>query len=63
MRKPDSNVIVSVWHPVGPPGYQPLGDVITLGLDPPTAPVQVWLCGSHTRKGTDITDRQRRTSK
>ena len=33
--------IVSVWRPVAPPGYAPLGDVATLGREPPTQPVQV----------------------
>jgi len=33
--------IVSIWRPVGPPGYKPLGDVITQGLDPPPNPVEV----------------------
>ena len=41
VRKVDANTVVSVWHPVGPPGYQPLGDVISMGLDPPGFPVQV----------------------
>ncbi|KAK9819963.1 hypothetical protein WJX72_004515 [[Myrmecia] bisecta] len=33
---------VSIWHPVPPPGYKPLGDVATLGFDPPGHPVQVY---------------------
>ena len=41
IAKAESSVTVSIWHPIGPPGYRALGDVITLGLDPPTAPVQV----------------------
>ena len=32
---------VSVWRPVAPPGYAPLGDVATLGREPPPQPVQV----------------------
>ena len=32
---------MSVWRVVAPPGYGALGDVVSLGLDPPTAPVQV----------------------
>lgn len=33
--------LVSVWRPVAPPGYAPLGDVATLGREPPPQPVQV----------------------
>lgn len=39
-RKADSETIC-VWRPIGPPGYVPLGDVISFGLDPPPNPVQV----------------------
>ncbi|KAK9834254.1 hypothetical protein WJX81_000411 [Elliptochloris bilobata] len=34
--------MVSVWRPVAPPGYAPLGDVATLGREPPPQPVQVY---------------------
>ena len=40
-RKEDSGVIISIWRPIGPPGYKPLGDVVSLGRDPPPNPVQV----------------------
>ena len=33
--------MVSIWRPVGPPGYKPLGDVISQGVDPPSNPVEV----------------------
>lgn len=33
--------IISVWRVIAPPGYGALGDVVSVGLDPPTAPVQV----------------------
>ncbi len=34
------NGIISVWRVVAPPGYGALGDVVSVGLDPPNAPVQ-----------------------
>lgn len=40
-RMADKGGIVSVWRVVSPPGYGSLGDVVSLGLDPPTAPVTV----------------------
>ena len=39
----DKGEIISVWRVVSPPGYGALGDVVSLGLDPPTAPVTVSL--------------------
>ena len=39
----DKGEIISVWRVVSPPGYGSLGDVVSLGLDPPTAPVTVSL--------------------
>jgi hypothetical protein len=39
-RMPERGII-SVWRVVAPPGYGALGDVVSVGLDPPTAPVQV----------------------
>ena len=36
-----SSGLVSVWRPLAPPGYAPLGDVATLGREPPPQPVQV----------------------
>jgi hypothetical protein len=41
--------IVSVWRVVAPPGYGALGDVVSLGLDPPSAPVQAQLPGPRQR--------------
>lgn len=35
--------MISVWRVVAPPGYGALGDVVSVGLDPPNAPVQVSL--------------------
>jgi vacuolar protein sorting-associated protein 13A/C len=32
----------SFWRPVTPPGYKPVGDVVSLGFDPPAEPVQVY---------------------
>ena len=40
-RMADRGEIISVWRVVSPPGYGALGDVVSLGLDPPTAPVTV----------------------
>ena len=37
------NSLISVWHPVSPAGYRPIGDVLTMGLDPPPEPVTVRL--------------------
>ena len=42
-RMADKGEIISVWRVVSPPGYGSLGDVVSLGLDPPTAPVTVSL--------------------
>lgn len=42
-RMPENGMIISVWRVVAPPGYGALGDVVSMGLDPPTAPVQVLL--------------------
>ncbi|KAK9908805.1 hypothetical protein WJX75_003140 [Coccomyxa subellipsoidea] len=36
------NGMISVWRVVAPPGYGALGDVVSVGLDPPNAPVQVY---------------------
>ena len=36
----DAPPIITVWRPVCPAGYAPLGDIISLGLDPPAAPVR-----------------------
>jgi hypothetical protein len=33
---------VSVWRPVGPPGYVVLGDVAVMGLDSPPQPVRLY---------------------
>ena len=45
------SAVVSVWRVVAPPGYGALGDVVSLGLDPPTAPVQArpTICSSRTQ--------------
>lgn len=40
-KKNESGTIITVWRPIGPPGYSSLGDVISLGVDPPSSPVQV----------------------
>jgi len=40
-RMPENGIIISVWRVIAPPGYGALGDVVSMGLDPPTAPVQV----------------------
>lgn len=40
-KKDESGTIITVWHPIGPPGYKALGDVISLGVDAPSSPVQV----------------------
>ena len=40
-RMADRGEIISVWRVVSPPGYGALGDVVSLGMDPPTAPVTV----------------------
>ena len=40
-KKDESGTIITVWRPIGPPGYRPLGDVISLGVDAPSSPVQV----------------------
>ena len=40
-RMADKGEIISVWRVVSPPGYGALGDVVSLGMDPPTAPVTV----------------------
>ena len=34
--------VISVWRPVGPPGYHALGDVAMPGLEPPARPVTVY---------------------
>lgn len=41
------NGIISVWRVVAPPGYGALGDVVSVGLDPPNAPVQVLKAWQH----------------
>lgn len=46
------NGIISVWRVVAPPGYGALGDVVSVGLDPPNAPVQVMMHGKHMPKHT-----------
>lgn len=42
-RDKDGNA-VSVWRPVGPPGFKPVGDVAVVGFDKPLEPVQVSAC-------------------
>ncbi len=39
---PPSSRTVSVWRPVGPPGYVALGDVVVPGLEPPQSPVRLY---------------------
>jgi vacuolar protein sorting-associated protein 13A/C len=34
--------VLSVWRPVGPPGYAALGDVAMPGSEPPARPVTVY---------------------
>ena len=41
-KKDDAGATISIWHPIGPPGYKPLGDVISFGMDAPSNPVQVF---------------------
>ena len=36
----DALPVITVWRPICPAGYAPLGHVIALGLDPPAAPVR-----------------------
>lgn len=33
---------VTVWRPVAPPGYAPLGDVLSIGFDQPNHPVRTY---------------------
>jgi hypothetical protein len=46
------NGMISVWRVVAPPGYGALGDVVSVGLDPPNAPVQVSLQCSRWQQDT-----------
>lgn len=34
--------LLSIWRPVGPPGYAPLGDVAMPGQEPPAKPVAMY---------------------
>ncbi|KAL4443584.1 hypothetical protein ABPG75_011321 [Micractinium tetrahymenae] len=36
---PHKSPVVSFWRPLAPAGYRAVGDVLSLGLEPPTAPV------------------------
>ena len=40
-KKDESGTVITVWRPIGPPGYKALGDVISLGAEAPSNPVQV----------------------
>lgn len=40
-RRTQDNQVISVWHPICPPGYHPVGDLISMGLDPPPNPTKV----------------------
>ena len=45
----EQDVVVSIWRPVAPPGFAPLGDVCSMGKDKPVEPAMVnpdFLCGS-----------------
>ncbi|KXZ49125.1 hypothetical protein GPECTOR_23g54 [Gonium pectorale] len=38
----EGGALVSVWRPVGPPGYAAVGDVAVAGREPPARPVRVY---------------------
>lgn len=41
-RRDQGPASLSIWRPLGPPGYYPVGDVLRFGLDEPDEPVPVF---------------------